>query len=78
MDKWAVSVAFAPFDLVVLFLVDAVIELWLKRQDVLPVSTIWQWCVKRSSSAVVIFASANTAPHSPKLKFVVTITLVRS
>jgi hypothetical protein len=42
VDKWAVSVAFAPFDLVVLCLVASVIELWLKRQDVLPVSTIWQ------------------------------------
>ena len=38
--------------------------LCLKRQDVLPVSTMWQWCVSRSSSAVVILASPKTPAHS--------------
>jgi hypothetical protein len=37
------------------FLATAV--LCMKRRDSLPVSTMWQWCVSRSSSAVVIFAS---------------------
>jgi len=39
-----------------------------------------QWCVRRSSSAVVIFASAKTVAHSLKLKLrlVVMTTLVRS
>jgi hypothetical protein len=32
---------------------------FLKRQLSLPVSTMSQWCVRRSSSAVVIFASPN-------------------
>ncbi len=42
-------------------------ELFLKRQLSLPVSRMWQWCVSRSSSAVVIFASPNTLAHSLKL-----------
>ena len=37
-----------------------------KRWLSLPVSTMWQWCVSRSSSAVVIFASPNTLDHSAK------------
>ena len=37
------------------FLAAAVLR--LNRIDSLPVSTMWQWCVSRSSSAVVIFAS---------------------
>jgi hypothetical protein len=39
---------------------------------------MWQWCVIRSSSAVVIFASPNTLDHSAKLRLVVMITLVCS
>jgi len=56
----------------------AVALLWRKRCDSLPVSTIWQWCVSRSSKAVVIFASPNTLAHSPNVRLVVIITLVRS
>jgi hypothetical protein len=37
----------------------------LKRQLSLPVSTMSQWWVSRSSSAVVILASPNTLGHSP-------------
>jgi hypothetical protein len=44
------------------FLATAV--LCMKRWDSLPVSTMWQWCVSRSSSAVVILASPNTLDHS--------------
>ena len=44
----------------------------------MPVSRIWQWCVSRSSSAVVILASPKTLAHSLKLRFVVITTLVRS
>ncbi len=43
-----------------------------------PVSTMWQWCISRSSRAVVIFASPKTFDHSVKLRFVVTMMLVRS
>src|SRR5215218_1576770 len=50
----------------------------LKRQLSLPVSTMSQWWVKRSSSAVVILASPKTLGHSPKAKLVVTMTEVRS
>lgn len=50
----------------------------LKRQDSFPVSTVSQWWVRRSSSAVVILASPNTDSHSPKAGFVVTIVGVRS
>ncbi len=56
----------------------AVNELWLNRHESFPVSTMWQWCVRRSSSAVVIFASAKTLPHSPKERLVVITRLVRS
>jgi hypothetical protein len=50
----------------------------LKRQLLLPVSTIWQSCVSLSSNAVVILASLKTCAHSAKLRFVVISTLVRS
>jgi hypothetical protein len=36
----------------------------LKRQLSLPISTMSQWWVRRSSSAVVIFGSPNTLGHS--------------
>ena len=45
----------------------------MKRQLSLPVSTMSQWCVSRSSSAVVILASPNTLGHSPKARLVVTM-----
>ena len=48
-----------------------------KRWLSLPVSTMWQWCVSRSSSAVVIFASPNTL-DSAKSRLLVIITLVCS
>ena len=51
---------------------------FLKRQLSLPVSTMSQWCVRRSSSAVVIFGSVKTVAHSPNARFVVTISDVRS
>ena len=35
----------------------------------LTVSTMWQWWVSRSSDAVVILTSINTAEHSEKLRF---------
>jgi IS66 C-terminal element len=41
---------------------------FLKRQLSLPVSRMSQWCVRRSSSAVVIFASAKTLGHSAKAR----------
>jgi hypothetical protein len=47
---------------------------FLKRQLSLPVSTMSQWWVRRSSRAVVILASPNTLGHSPKARLVVTIT----
>jgi Bacterial transglutaminase-like N-terminal region len=51
---------------------------FLRRQLSLPVSTMSQWWVKRSSSALVILASIKTLGHSPKAKLVVTIIEVRS
>jgi hypothetical protein len=48
---------------------------FLKRQLSLPVSTMSQRCVRRSSSAVVIFGSPKTLGHSPNARFVVTITV---
>ncbi len=51
---------------------------FLKRQLSLPVSTMSQWWVRRSSSAVVIFGSPNTLGHSPKARLVVTTIEVRS
>jgi len=53
-------------------------ELFLKRKLSFPVSRMWQRWVSRSSSAVVIFASPKTPAHSPKLRLVVMMTLVRS
>ena len=53
-------------------------ELALKRKLSFPVSRIWQWCVSRSSKAVVILASPKTVAHSEKLRLVVMMTLVRS
>jgi hypothetical protein len=50
----------------------------LRRQLALPVSRMSQWCVRRSSRAVVIFASPNTLGHSANGRLVVTITEVRS
>jgi len=50
----------------------------LKRQLSLPVSTMSQWWVRRSSNAVVIFGSPKTLGHSPKARLVVTMTDVRS
>ena len=51
---------------------------FLNRQLSFPVSTISQWWVRRSRSAVVILASPNTLGHSPKARLVVTITEVCS
>ena len=51
---------------------------FLKRQLSFPVSTISQWWVRRSRSAVVILASPKTEGHSPKARLVVTITEVCS
>jgi len=45
----------------------------LKRQLLLPVSTISQWWVRRSSSAVGIFASPKAVGHSTKARLVVTV-----
>lgn len=57
----------------------AVVELLcLKRQESLPVSTMWQWWVNRSSGAVVILASPKTLAHSSKLRLVVITALVCS
>jgi hypothetical protein len=39
------------------FLVLGFVELALNRKLSFPVSRMWQWCVRRSRSAVVIFAS---------------------
>jgi hypothetical protein len=50
---------------------------FLKRQLWLPVSMMSQWCVSRSSSAVVIFGSPNTEAHSAKARLVVTMIEVR-
>ena len=49
----------------------AVAELALKRKLLFPVSRMWQRCVSRSSSAVVILASPKTVAHSLKLRLVV-------
>ena len=51
---------------------------FLKRQLSLPVSMMSQWCVRRSSSAVVILASLKTLGHSPNARLVVTMIEVRS
>ena len=51
---------------------------FLKRQLSLPVSTMSQWCVRRSSNAVVILGSPKTVGHSPKARLVVTMIEVRS
>ena len=51
---------------------------FLKRQLSLPVSTMSQWWVRRSSSAVVILGSPKTLGHSPKARLVVTTSEVRS
>jgi hypothetical protein len=56
----------------------AVALLWRKRQESLPVSTMSQWWVRRSSRAVVILASVKTLAHSAKVRLVVIITLVCS
>ena len=53
-------------------------ERCLKRQLSLPVSTISQWWVRRSSRAVVILGSPKTDGHSPKARLVVTTIEVRS
>jgi DNA replication protein DnaC len=42
------------------------------------ISTMSQWCVMRSSSAAVILGLPKTVGHSPKARFVVTRTEVRS
>ena len=49
----------------------AVALLCLKRNDSLPVSIIWQWCVSRSSSAFVNLASPKTVLHSEKVRLIV-------
>ena len=56
----------------------AAAELALNLKLSFPVSRMWQRWVRRSSNAVVILASLNTAAHSLKLRFVVMTTLVRS
>ncbi len=53
-------------------------ERCLSRQLSLPVSTMSQWWVSRSSKAVVILGSPNTVGHSPNARLVVMITEVRS
>ena len=53
-------------------------ERFLKRQLSLPVSMMSQWCVSRSSNAVVILASPKTLGHSAKARLVVTMIEVRS
>jgi hypothetical protein len=50
----------------------------LRRQPSLPLSTMSQWCVRRSSNAVVIFGSPKTLGYSPKARSVVTMIEVRS
>jgi hypothetical protein len=64
-----------PFSLVGLV---AFTVLFLNRKLSLPVSRMWQWWVRRSSKAVVILVSPKTLAHSPKLRLVVMMTLVRS
>ena len=51
---------------------------FLNRQLSLPVSTISQWWVRLSRSAVVILASPKTLGHSAKSRLVVTMMDVRS
>jgi hypothetical protein len=51
---------------------------FVKRQLPLPVSTMSQWRVIRSSSAIVILGSPNTLGHSPNVRLVVMITEVCS
>ncbi len=53
-------------------------ELLLKQKLSLQASRMWQWRVRRSSSAVVILASPKTLDHSLKLRLVVITALVRS
>ena len=60
------------------FLSLPVAALALNRKLSFPVSRMWQWWVRRSSSAVVILASPNTPAYSLKLRLVVMTTLVRS
>lgn len=55
-----------------------VYDLFFNRQHSLPVSMISQWRVSRSSKAAAIFASLDTVSHSPKGRFVVTATDMRS
>ncbi len=50
----------------------------LKRQLSLPVSTMSQWWVRRSSRAAVILASPNTLGQSPNARLVVTMIEVCS
>jgi hypothetical protein len=47
---------------------------FLKRQ----LSTMSQWCVRRSSKAVVVLGSPKTLGHCPKARLVVTMIEVRS
>ena len=44
---------------------------------VMPVSTMWQWWVRRSSRAAVIFVSLKTRGHSPKARWVVMVRTLR-
>jgi hypothetical protein len=53
-----------------------VLALAFKRKLSFPVSRMWQWCVSRSSIAVVILASPKMPAHSEKLRLVVMATLV--
>ena len=55
-----------------------VYDLILNRQLSLSVSMISQSCAGQSSKAAVIFPPPNTLDHSPKGRFVVTATDVRS
>jgi len=48
---------------------EAAAELALKRKLSFPVSRMGQRCVRRSSSAVVIFASPKTVAHALKLRW---------
>ena len=56
----------------------AAAELAFKRKLSFPVSRMWQRWVRRSSKAVVVFASPKTEAHSLTLRLVVMTTLVRS
>ena len=77
VDKFSCSVLLPPFVLDCLPFRLTACEC-LKRQLSLPVSTMWQWCVSRSSNAVVIFGSMKTEAHSAKTRMVVMTTLVCS